>query len=51
ADRIVPFLAAGHDVFAFFRHDEVGRAPELAEALRSAAESRLARSATPDEGR
>ncbi len=51
ADRIVPFLAAGHDVFAFFRHDEVGRAPELAEALRSAAESRLAGSGTPDEVR
>jgi uncharacterized protein YecE (DUF72 family) len=30
AARIEPFLAAGDDVFAFFRHDPVGRAPELA---------------------
>ena len=30
AARIEPFLAAGDDVFAFFRHDAVGRAGELA---------------------
>ncbi len=24
ADRITPFLAAGHDAFVFFRHDETG---------------------------
>lgn len=33
AARIDPFLAAGRDVFAFFRHDPVGRAAELAGAL------------------
>jgi uncharacterized protein YecE (DUF72 family) len=30
ADRIVPFLDDGLDVYAFFRHDETGRATELA---------------------
>jgi uncharacterized protein YecE (DUF72 family) len=30
AARVVPFLEAGHDVFAFFKHDEVGAAPGLA---------------------
>ncbi len=30
AARIEPFLAAGDDVYAFFRHDPVGRAGELA---------------------
>jgi uncharacterized protein YecE (DUF72 family) len=34
-DRLEPFLAAGDDVFAFFRHDETGRGPELAELLRA----------------
>jgi uncharacterized protein YecE (DUF72 family) len=29
-DRLEPFLAAGDDVFAFFRHDESGRGAELA---------------------
>ncbi len=33
AARLEPFLAAGDDVFAFFRHDEVGRGAELALAL------------------
>jgi uncharacterized protein YecE (DUF72 family) len=33
AARIEPFLAAGDDVYAFFRHDAVGRAPELAKEL------------------
>lgn len=33
AARLEPFLAAGHDIFAFFRHDEVGRATEYARAL------------------
>jgi uncharacterized protein YecE (DUF72 family) len=33
AARIEPFLAAGDDVYAFFRHDAVGRAPELAAEL------------------
>jgi uncharacterized protein YecE (DUF72 family) len=30
AARIQPFLEAGDDVYAFFRHDPVGRASELA---------------------
>lgn len=30
ADRIRPFLDAGDDVYAFFRHDPVGHAAELA---------------------
>ncbi len=30
AARLEPFLAAGDDVFVFFRHDEAGRGPELA---------------------
>ncbi len=34
AARIEPFLAAGDDVYVFFRHDAVGRAGEL--ALRAA---------------
>ena len=33
-DRLEPFLAAGDDVFVFFRHDEVGRGAELALELR-----------------
>jgi uncharacterized protein YecE (DUF72 family) len=33
ADRIRPFLDAGHDGYVFFRHDETGRGPELAEGL------------------
>ena len=36
AARIWPFLDAGHDVYVFFRHDEVGRATELADGLRAA---------------
>lgn len=34
--RLEPFLAAGDDVYAFFRHDEVGRGAELAVALQEA---------------
>ena len=34
AQRIEPFLTAGEDVYAFFRHDPVGRAAELALELR-----------------
>ena len=33
AARIEPFLAAGDDVYVFFRHDPVGRATELATEL------------------
>ena len=36
ADRLVPFLDAGDDAFVFFRHDEVGRGPELALELMAA---------------
>jgi uncharacterized protein YecE (DUF72 family) len=36
AARIEPFVAAGDDAFVFFRHDPVGRGPELALALRAA---------------
>ena len=36
AARLEPFLAAGDDAFVFFRHDEVGRGPELARALAAA---------------
>lgn len=34
--RLAPFLAAGDDAFVFFRHDEVGRGPELALELTAA---------------
>jgi len=33
AARIEPFLTAGDDAFVFFRHDDVGRGPELADEL------------------
>jgi uncharacterized protein YecE (DUF72 family) len=33
AARLEPFLSAGDDAYVFFRHDEVGRGPELAIAL------------------
>lgn len=36
AARVEPFLANGDDVYAFFRHDEVGRGAELARELREA---------------
>lgn len=36
AARLEPFLSTGTDAFVFFRHDEAGRGPELAAALRSA---------------
>ena len=41
ADRLVPFLDAGLDAYAFFRHDESGRAPELAAELLKAVTRRL----------
>ena len=49
ADRIEPFLAAGDDAYVFFRHDEVGRGPELAAALVAAVERR--RPLSPDQPR
>jgi uncharacterized protein YecE (DUF72 family) len=36
ADRVEPFLAAGDDAYVFFRHDDVGRGPELATAFTEA---------------
>ena len=42
AARIVPFLEAGHDVFAFFKHDEAGDAPRLARGLMTATDAILA---------
>ena len=39
AARLEPFLAAGDDAYAFFRHDEVGRGPELALALTRAVDA------------
>jgi uncharacterized protein YecE (DUF72 family) len=33
ADRVVPFLEDGLDAYAYFRHDETGRATELASGL------------------
>ncbi len=41
ADRLEPFLSAGDDAFVFFRHDELGRGPELARALAEAVARRL----------
>jgi Uncharacterized conserved protein len=41
AARLEPFLAAGDDAFVFFRHDEVGRGPELARALVEGVAERL----------
>jgi uncharacterized protein YecE (DUF72 family) len=38
AARLEPFLAAGDDAFVFFRHDELGRGPELAAELAEAVE-------------
>ena len=36
AARLRPFLAAGHPALAYFRHDETGRATELATSLAAA---------------
>jgi uncharacterized protein YecE (DUF72 family) len=40
-ERIRPFLDDGQDAYVFFRHDETGRATELAEGLRAAVGSDL----------
>jgi uncharacterized protein YecE (DUF72 family) len=42
AARLEPFLSAGRDAFVFFRHDPVGRAPELALELETRLRARLA---------
>jgi len=36
AERLRPFLDAGHDAYVFFRHDETGRATELSRELQAA---------------
>jgi uncharacterized protein YecE (DUF72 family) len=46
ADRLSPFLESGRDAYAFFRHDDTGRAIELADALAAAVERRLGPGAT-----
>lgn len=38
AARLEPFLSAGDDVYAFFRHDKVGRGPAFALGLAAAVE-------------
>ena len=40
AERLEPFLADGMDAYVFFRHDDVGRGPELAQELRAAVAAR-----------
>ena len=40
AERVLPFLEAGHDAFVFVRHDDVGRATETARRLRALVEER-----------
>lgn len=42
AARIAPFVAAGDDVYAIFRHDETGRATERAVALQAAVDRGVA---------
>lgn len=44
AARIEPFLAAGDDVYVFFRHDPIGRAGELAAELSTRLDRDLPRS-------
>jgi uncharacterized protein YecE (DUF72 family) len=46
AARVAPFLEAGHDVFAFFKHDETGDATRLAHDLIAATDRRLAAEAS-----
>jgi uncharacterized protein YecE (DUF72 family) len=41
ADRLVPFLAAGIDVYAFLRHDATGEAADRALALTGLVSRRL----------
>jgi uncharacterized protein YecE (DUF72 family) len=43
AERLAPFVADGRDAFVFFRHDETGRATELAGAFELAAEAAVER--------
>ncbi len=50
ADRLAPFLEAGHDAYVFFRHDETGRATELADALADAVRSTVGEAAVARPG-
>ena len=47
AERLRPFLEAGDDAFVFFRHDDVGRGPELALELMAALETGSGGDPTP----
>ena len=47
AARVAPFLDAGHDVYAFFRHDETGNAARLAARLADEVDGVLAAGAAP----
>jgi uncharacterized protein YecE (DUF72 family) len=47
ADRLEPFLAAGDDVYVYFRHDEVGRGAELALALDALVAERISPGGSP----
>jgi uncharacterized protein YecE (DUF72 family) len=51
AERLEPFLAAGDDVYVFFRHDETGRGPELALELSAAVAASLSAPASPPPAR
>jgi uncharacterized protein YecE (DUF72 family) len=42
AGRLEPFLASGMDAYVFFRHDDIGRGPELALELDAAVAERVA---------
>lgn len=50
AARLAPFLDAGHDVYAFFRHDDRGAAALRAEALQAATSHVAAPAEWPDVG-
>jgi uncharacterized protein YecE (DUF72 family) len=43
AERLAPFVVDGRDAFVFFRHDESGRATELAAAFEPAVEDAVER--------
>jgi len=45
AARVAPFLAAGHDAYVFFKHDEAGDAPRLATRFTRDVEAVLATAA------
>ena len=51
AARLTPFLVAGHDAFALFRHDETGEGPIRALALQAAVERLLSAPDSPPPAR